>query len=76
MEVRIKNVMASVFGIDISQIDEKASSDVIENWDSMNHMNLIIALEDEFGIRFNEEDIPHMTNYKIIRNIIETEVGK
>ena len=48
MEQRIKNVMASIFKVDISEIDENISPDTLENWDSLGHMNLIVALEEEF----------------------------
>jgi acyl carrier protein len=75
MEDRIKDVMAVVFEIDRSQIDENCSPDIVENWDSLRHMNMIVALEEEFQIRFSDEDIPNMTNFKIIRNII-LEEGK
>lgn len=50
MEQRIKNVMASIFKVDISEIDENISPDTLENWDSLGHMNLIVALEEEFDI--------------------------
>ncbi|MDD5198753.1 MAG: acyl carrier protein [Terrimicrobiaceae bacterium] len=56
METRIKRVMASVFGIEESQIGDDSSSETIEEWDSLRQMNLILALEEEFGIRFSDEE--------------------
>lgn len=66
MEARIKQVMASVLRTDISKIDENASPETIEMWDSLNHMNLILALEEEFGVEFENEEIVNMLNYKLI----------
>ena len=53
MEIRIKTVMSAVFNLDVNTISRISSPDNIENWDSLKHMNLIIALEEEFGIEFD-----------------------
>ena len=66
MENQIKNVMSSVFGILAESISNDASPDTIENWDSLKHMNLIVALEEEFDVEFDDEEILDMANYKII----------
>ena len=63
---RIINVMSSVFSVSIDDIDDTASPDTLESWDSVNHMNLVIALEEEFLVKLNEEDIIEMINYKLI----------
>ena len=57
MRDKIKNVMALVFEIDPSQIPDSASTSTIDNWDSLNHMNLVVALEEEFNILFSDEEI-------------------
>lgn len=71
MEERIKRVMASIFKCDVAAIDENASPDTIEKWDSLGHMNLVVALEEEFGIKFSEDETMEMMNYKLIREIIK-----
>ena len=66
MEERVKKIMSQVFGIEISEINERSSKDNIENWDSMNQMNLVTALEEEFQIIFKDEQILEMLNFKLI----------
>ncbi len=68
--------MGAVFGVPQGDITENTSIDDIANWDSLRHMNLIVALEEEFCITFKETDLDTMTNYKIIRHILQQEVGK
>lgn len=63
---RIINVMSSVFGVSIEDINDTASPDTLESWDSLRHMNLIIALEEEFLVDLTEEDIIEMINLKLI----------
>ena len=71
MEDRIKKVMSDVFNIDVSLINNESSPDNIENWDSLKHMNLIIALEEEFEIEFNDEEIVDSVNFALIFNILK-----
>lgn len=67
--------MASVFGINEADIDEHASPATIEQWDSLRHMNLVLALEDEFGVSFSDEDITQMMNFKLLALTIKERVG-
>lgn len=75
METKLKNVMASIFGVDVSYIAENASPDNIENWDSLRHMNLIVALEEEFSVRFDEEEMVEMLNYRLILLKLKEKTG-
>ncbi|MCP9296742.1 MAG: acyl carrier protein [Planktothrix agardhii LY1] len=67
MEERIKKVMGDVLDVDQSSLNEDSSPDNIENWDSVRHMNLILALEDEFGVQFDQEQITQMLNFQLIK---------
>lgn len=71
MESRIKSVMASVFEVDSSQINSDTSPDTLESWDSLKHMNLILALEEEFGVEFDNDDITNMINFNLILLILK-----
>ena len=70
IEDRIKNVLSVVFEIPIQEINDKSSSDTITSWDSLKHMNLVIALEEEFEMEFSESEIPEITNYRAIKEVI------
>ena len=58
--------MSSKFGVSIDDIDDNTSPDTLESWDSLKHMNLIIALEEEFSVELSDKDIVEMINYKLI----------
>ena len=72
MEDRVKEVMSDVFNIDVSLINNESSPDNIENWDSLKHMNLIIALEEEFEIEFDVGEIVDSMNFALILNILKS----
>jgi len=66
MEERIRNVMAAVFNMRPAYVPDGASPHEIAAWDSLKHMTLIQALEEEFDIRFQEAEIPSLVNFDII----------
>ena len=71
IEDRIKDVMSAVFEIPVNEINDDSSPDTIESWESLKHMNLIIALEEEFNIQLTDDEILDMVNFSNIKNIIE-----
>lgn len=63
---RIKAVLASVFETEASEINEYSSIDSIENWDSLRHLNMILALEEEFEVSIPDEEVGDLVNFKLI----------
>ena len=71
IEERIKNVMAAVFEVSTEQINDESSMDTLESWDSLKHMNLLVALEKEFETEFSNDEILEMLNYKLVLSIVK-----
>ncbi len=70
MEDKINEVISNIFGTPLNEINGQSSPDTIENWDSINHMKLITALEEEFDVEFTDEEILEMQNVKLIKYIL------
>ena len=66
----VKNVMSVVFEMPIDQIKDDSSPDNIGSWDSLKHINLALALEEEFDIEFTDEEIIELANMKLISIVI------
>lgn len=66
IEEKVKKVLSNVFGIDQHNISDETSPDTLDKWNSLGHMNLIIALEEEFKIQFSDTQIVEMLNYPLI----------
>lgn len=66
MEEKVKEIMSRVFETAIDEINDAASPDTIEKWDSLHHLFLVLALEEHFGITFSEEEIVEMLNYVLV----------
>lgn len=70
VNIKIKQVMSAVFEVPLESITDDASSDNIENWDSLRHLNLILALEEEFVVSIPDEEVGNLVNYKLIELVI------
>jgi len=70
LDNHIKNVMSAVFEIPFEEINEDTSPDNVGSWDSLKHMNLVVALEEEYDIEFIEEEIVEMMNLSQIKSIV------
>jgi acyl carrier protein len=67
---QIAKIMAVVFEVNSDSINENTSADTIETWDSLRHMNLILALEEEFNIIIPDEEVGNLMNFKLIELVI------
>lgn len=68
---RIRNVMSIVFEVPEVEINEMSSTDNVANWDSVRHLNLILALEEEFNISIPDEEVGNLVNYKLIELAVD-----
>lgn len=73
MEQRILEILKSVFQVD--DIDETCSQKNCEKWDSMNHLNLVVELEMEFGISLEPEEIARMQCYDDVVRVIKLKMA-
>ncbi len=71
MNERVANTIAEVMSVPADQINEDSSPDTIENWDSLQHMNLILAMEEEFDVKFTDDEIANMVSAKVIAETVE-----
>lgn len=67
---KLRPILAAVFEVEEATITVDASPDSIPTWDSLKHMHLITALEEEFGIQFSEAQIGEMLNVKLIIEVL------
>lgn len=72
---KIKEVMAAVLGVDPSTISEDASMDSIESWNSLRQMSLVLALEEEFGVSFPDEDAANATSFRLLSLVLQEQVA-
>jgi len=70
-EQKLKQVLSRVFSVSLDMITDNASPDTIENWDSVRHMNLVLALEEEFDFEFTDDQVVEILSYKLIKIVLK-----
>lgn len=60
MRERILEIFSRVMETPAGSLTADSSPATVEAWDSLKHMNLVLALEEEFGIRLTDEQIMKM----------------
>lgn len=76
MKNKIINIMSNIFECELSEITDMTSSDDIDNWDSLNHLNLITSLEEEFNLTYDYEEIEEMLNLDLILLITKEKINE
>ncbi len=66
LKERVFRIISQLMNVPFQEINERSSPENLEKWDSFQHMNLILALEEEFKIKFTDEEIVRMGNASII----------
>jgi acyl carrier protein len=68
---QVRHIASDIFGIPQDKITAESSPETIESWDSMQHLNLVLAIEEKFGMQFSPEDIEEMKNIGAVAALIE-----
>ena len=68
---RLNEVFRDVFDDDSIEVNENTTAADIEDWDSLNHITLIDAVESEFGVRFTMGEVSGMKNVGEMVKIIK-----
>lgn len=67
---RLNGVFRDVFDDDSITVNDATTSDDIEDWDSLEHISLIAAVEQEFAMKFNMGQVVTMKNVGEMADII------
>jgi acyl carrier protein len=68
---KLRSAFSDVFGISPDHVHPELGPGDVERWDSMGHVMLIAAIETEFSIKFEVEEIMEFTSFQSILSAIE-----
>ena len=63
---RVRQIVADVFGLGLDQVDAQSSPESIEAWESIAHLNLVLSLEQAFGVSFTPDEIAELVSVETI----------
>jgi acyl carrier protein len=70
-ENALRQVMGTVLEVPADAVGPATDMDTVENWDSLRHLTLVLALEQEFGVQIDDEDAGSITSYPLIKLVLE-----
>ncbi len=70
MRDEVREILAKVFRVPVPAVRDDASPDTIPGWDSLAHLQLIAALEQRFGARFQLREIQTMDSLPRIEAVL------
>ena len=71
----LNEVFRDVFDDPSITVDDSTTSDDVDGWDSLEHINLIAAIEQEFGVKFNMGQVVSMKNVGEMDDIIMSQLN-
>jgi len=71
---RLKKAAAGALDMREEEIVDSLAAGSSERWDSLGHLNLMLAVEDEFKIKFDMEEIVRLISIGMIREAVNKRV--
>jgi acyl carrier protein len=66
----LTDIFEDVMDIDDLELTDDTTADDIEEWDSLSHVRLIVAIERKYGIKFSNTEIESLKRFKDIVDLI------
>lgn len=67
---KLNNIFCEVFSVEASALNSEFNKCTVEGWDSVHQLSLTSAIEDEFDIMLDAEDILEFTSYDNAKTIL------
>lgn len=72
---QIRTVVSDVMGVPVSSITAASSPETIESWDSVQHLSLVMSLEQALGVQFQPEEIDKLRSVGDIERVVAGKRG-
>jgi len=69
---KVQDIFRDVFDDDSLEIGETTNSDDIEDWDSLEHITLVISMEKEFNVKFDIKVVNKLENVGQMVDLIQS----
>jgi acyl carrier protein len=67
----LRNILADVLELSPEEVTPDMNAAAVANWDSFRHLQLILALEDEYRVQLDPQRIPELTSVSLLQTELE-----
>lgn len=71
MRPSIESLVATTLNIPEDQVTPESDMTTLQNWDSLGHINLVLAIEETFGVIVDEDAVVELISVRAIREFVE-----
>jgi len=71
---QIRNIASDLFSIPVERITAETSPENVEAWDSTQHLNLVLALEEKYDFQLSPEEMEKMRNIGEVVKVVENKI--
>jgi acyl carrier protein len=71
----VQEIMEDVFDVDNLEVTPKTTADDIEEWDSLSHIRLFVAIERRFKIEFKNSEVGNLKNVGDLISLIDAKLA-
>lgn len=72
---QIRQIAADIFELTLDDLTASSSPETVAGWDSLQHLNLILALEGAFGVELTPEEMERMTSLEAVAEVLGAKNG-
>jgi acyl carrier protein len=72
---RFFQVLSSILNVDRRSLTPQSSRDSLEEWDSIKHMYVVLALEEEFSVEFSDDEIANLVSVSDLMQAMTRKTG-
>ena len=73
---QVRGVASDLFSLPLDRIKPESSPESIDSWDSTQHLNFVLALEEKFDLQLSPEEMEQMRNVGDAAKVIESKLQK
>ena len=73
---RFKSVILKELHLDEYEIKDETLANQVPGWDSLNHINIILAIEKEYGVRFKSIEVLKCKNIGDLQKLCDSKIAK
>ena len=71
---KLSDIFKVLFNRPDLELNDNLPAKDVPGWDSFNHVNLIINIEEEFGVRFSNDEVGGMQNVGNLKKLLATKI--
>jgi acyl carrier protein len=73
--MKVKQIISDVLDLPDVQLTRETTAEEVEGWDSLNHINIILAVEQHFGIKVRTAEIEELRNVGELVDVVDSKMA-